>query len=230
MPTINWNAVTGATGYYLSVGTSAGATDVLNNQNVGNITSYTFASTLTPGTQYFYTVTATDGTSTSSGCTERNFTTGTATAPANDNCANAVMLPVSAATTCTTGTAGTTLGATQSMVAAPCSGNPDDDVWYSFVATGTSHIVTLSNVLATGTLTTATDMYFQVLSGTCGTFTSLLCNDPNTGTVSGLTAGQTYYIRVYSYGGTGSNQSFEICVSTPPAPPANDDCAAAVTL
>lgn len=229
MPTINWNAVTGATGYYLTVGTSAGATDVLNNQNVGNITSYTFASTLTPGTQYFYTVTATDGTNTSSGCTERNFTTGSATPPANDNCANAVMLPVSAATTCTAGTAGNTLGATQSQIAAPCFGNPDDDVWYSFVATGTSHIVTLSNVIATGT-STSVDTYFQVLSGTCGASTSLLCSDPNTGTVSGLTAGQTYFIRVYSYGGTGSNQSFEICVSTPPAPPANDDCAAAVTL
>src|SRR5690606_20957926 len=61
MPTISWSAVTGATGYYLSVGTSAGATDILNNQNMGANTSYTFASTLSPSTQYFYTVTATDG-------------------------------------------------------------------------------------------------------------------------------------------------------------------------
>ncbi|MGE4515000.1 MAG: T9SS type A sorting domain-containing protein, partial [Chryseobacterium sp.] len=48
------------------------------------------------------------------------------------------------------------------------------------------------------------------------------------GTVSGLTPGETYLVRVYSYYGTGSNQSFDVCVGTFPPPPANDDCGGAI--
>ncbi|TXF77638.1 T9SS type A sorting domain-containing protein [Chryseobacterium sp.] len=229
MPTINWAAVNGATGYRLSVGTTAGGTNILNNIDLGNVFTYSFSSNLSPNTQYFYTVYSYDGINTSTGCTERNFTTGSAVPPANDNCANAIALTVNPSLTCTTTTPGNTLGATQSQAASPCFGNPDDDVWYSFVATNPSHVITLSNVVATGT-STSTDTYFQVLSGTCGTLTSVLCSDPLSATANGLTPGQTYYVRVYSYAGPGANQSFNICISTPPPPPANDDCANAVSL
>jgi hypothetical protein len=40
--------------------------------------------------------------------------------------------------------------------------------------------------------------------------------------------GETYLVRVYSYYGSGSNQSFDICVGTFPPPPANDDCSGAI--
>jgi predicted RNA-binding protein with TRAM domain len=65
----------------------------------------------------------------------------------------------------------------------------------------------------------------QLLSGTCGSFTSLACG--NTSIIAtGLTAGTTYYIRVYTQNvNTGA---FNICVTH--APPANDDCAGAITL
>lgn len=74
-PTITWNAVSGATGYKLSVGTAAGGVDVLNNVDLGNATSYTFTTPLSYNTKYYYTVNAYNATATSSSCTERNFTT-----------------------------------------------------------------------------------------------------------------------------------------------------------
>ncbi len=147
--------------------------------------------------------------------------------PANDDCSGALNLVVNSDLNCGTITAGTTFGATLSMDAAPCFGNPDDDVWYSFVATSASHVVSLTNVNAV--FGTSTDMYFQVLSGACGSETSLLCSDADSSTVSGLTVGNTYYVRVYSYFAT-SNQTFNICIGTPPAPPANDECEGAITL
>lgn len=224
IPTISWGAVSGATGYRLTMGTTSGGTDVLNNIDLGNVTSYTFASALTPSTMYYYTVTSYNASANSGTCTVRSFTTTATAPPANDNCGGAIGLTVNPDLACGATTAGNTLGASLSMAATPCNGNPDDDVWYSFVATAASHIVALSNVVSTGT-TSASDMYFQVLSGVCGSQTSVLCSDPNTATVSGLTPGQTYYIRVYTYSGAGYNTSFNICVGTPPPPPANDNCA-----
>ncbi len=85
-PTITWNAVTGVTGYTLTVGTTAGGTDILNAQSVTG-TSYTFATALNPNTKYYYTVNAVTATSSSASCTERNFTTQCAaiTAPWTEN-------------------------------------------------------------------------------------------------------------------------------------------------
>ncbi|MFC3758388.1 T9SS type A sorting domain-containing protein [Chryseobacterium tructae] len=74
-PTITWTAVTDATGYKVSIGTTAGGTDVMNNVDVGNITSYTLSAALNYTTKYYYTVNAYTPTSTSASCTERNFTT-----------------------------------------------------------------------------------------------------------------------------------------------------------
>lgn len=74
-PSITWNAVTGAGGYRLTVGTTAGGTDILNNVDVGNITTYPFTTTLAFNTKYYYKVNAYSGGQTSSSCTENNFTT-----------------------------------------------------------------------------------------------------------------------------------------------------------
>lgn len=231
-PTFTWVATTGATGYRLNIGTSAGASDVLSNFDLGNILIYTLttAQQLIPNTQYYYTITSYNSYTSSIGCTERNLKTANAAIPANDECINAVTLTVNPDLACGVTTAGNTLGATNSLAATPCTGNPDDDVWYKFVATNNTHYVRFSNIVSTGASTT-TDMYVQVLSGACGSLTSVVCSDSDTTSIiSGLTPGTTYYVRVYTYGGPGNNASFNICVGTPPAAPANDECINATTV
>jgi gliding motility-associated-like protein len=148
--------------------------------------------------------------------------------PANDDCAAAVALTVNANLLCAVTTNGTTASATPSTAPAPTCGatGVNDDVWYSFVATGPIHTIVLSNV--TGIVT---DMAMSVYSGTCGAPVHLLCSDPNTMTINGLTAGQTYLVRVWTYTATiGSYADFTICVGTPPPPPANDEPCNAIPL
>lgn len=78
-PAFTWSAVTGATGYKLSIGTTAGGTDILNNSDLGNVLTYTYTQvpTLNYNTKYFYTLNSYSASSNSTGCTERNFTTKT---------------------------------------------------------------------------------------------------------------------------------------------------------
>lgn len=142
--------------------------------------------------------------------------------PTNDNCPGATTLTPSTGITCSTPTAGYVTSATASSQANGCFGTADDDVWYRFTASSTSHTVTLSNV--TGS---TTDMYHAVYSGTCASpGTALVCSDPNSSTITGLTVGNIYYVRVYTYTSTsGQTASFDICVSTPPPPPTNSNCA-----
>lgn len=146
-------------------------------------------------------------------------------APANDNCANAVVLTQAA--TCTP-TTGDVASATQSLVG--CSGDAEDDVWYSFVATATSATVTVAG-------SAGFDAVFEVRSGACGAGASLLCEDNTfgggieTNTVSALTIGQTYYIRVHDWDDVApATTTFTICVTSPAAAPANDNCAGAFNL
>ena len=134
------------------------------------------------------------------------------TAPSNNNCSSAPSLTVNSSSTCTSTTNGTTVGATQSSTS--CTGTADDDVWYSFVATQTSQIITV-------TPGTMSDAVFQVYGGTCAGLTSLACIDNTSGsssettTVNGLTIGSTYYVRVHSYGNGSGQGTFSICASTP---------------
>ncbi|WP_296146131.1 GEVED domain-containing protein [uncultured Flavobacterium sp.] len=134
------------------------------------------------------------------------------TPPSNDNCLGATTLTVNPATTCTATTNGTSVGATAGATA--CAGSADDDVWYSFVATQASHIITV-------TPTTMVDVVFQGYSGTCASLVSMGCvnattgNAAETGTFTGLTNGATYYVRIHS-AGSGENQgTFTVCLTTP---------------
>lgn len=137
--------------------------------------------------------------------------------PANNDCATAVSLTVNPAAACTTSTSGTTVGGTQSVGAVSCNGftgNADDDVWYSFTATATYHEITVTP----GTLN---DAVVDLRSGSCNG-TNISCSDNTTGTnpevvnATGLTIGNTYYLRVYSYGNAANAGTFDICVTTPP--------------
>ena len=146
--------------------------------------------------------------------------------PSNDDCSGATSLTVNATTTCTISTSGTTISATQSQTG--CAGTADDDVWYQFTATSTKHIITV-------TPTTLSDAVFQVFSGSCGSLTSLGCINATTGssiettTLTGLTSGSTYYVRVYSNASGSGQGTFSICVTTPPTV-ANDECSGAIDV
>lgn len=150
----------------------------------------------------------------------------------NDNCSGAIALTVNPTATCTTTTTGTTVTATQSQaITCGAAGGSDDDVWYSFTATGTTHTVTATP----GTMTNIT---LEVFSGACAaTVTgSIGCADATSGasaetlTLTGLTPGNTYLVRVYSRNNGANQGTFTLCVTTPPTPPSNDDCAGAIAL
>jgi len=224
--TITWVNSSGATGYKVSIGTTSGGTDVANQVAV-TTNSFTPAAPFAPNTTLYLKVVAVGAGGESSGCSEIMFTTAPPP-PANDECATAITLTVNPDLNCGTVTPGYTIGATDSgMIPDPCYGNPDDDVWFKFVATATTHKISLLNIQSVGT-STSDDTYFQVFSGGCGALSSILCSDPPSGTVTGLTVGETYLVRVYSYYGSGNNQSFDICVGTFPPPPANDECSGAL--
>jgi hypothetical protein len=129
----------------------------------------------------------------------------------NNDCSGAIEMTVNNSTTCTSTTSGTTLGGTQSSTA--CSGTADDDVWYKFVATQSSH-----NLRETpGTIG---DAVVQLYSGTCASLTSIACIDnysvsDETYSATGLTIGNTYYVRVHSYGNGTGQGTFTMCVTSP---------------
>lgn len=70
---ITWDAASGADGYFITVGTTTGGTDVANNVDLGNVLSYNFTGTI--GTTYYYTILPYNGVGPATGCTEMSFTT-----------------------------------------------------------------------------------------------------------------------------------------------------------
>jgi Secretion system C-terminal sorting domain len=156
------------------------------------------------------------------------FTICVTSPPLNDDCPG-ITIPVSgtqaAPSYCTASTTGALAGASASGYAATCGGTPNDDVWYNFVATSNSHIITV--VPCAGS-----DIVIQAYKNACGTGLNLGCaNALGAGgterlTVSGLVVGTTYWVRVYDFTGS-SNCTFTICVTTPPQ---NDPCSSPVNL
>ena len=176
------------------------------------------ASGLTQLTTYYFHIRSVCAVGTYSTWSTISFTT-LATPPANDNCLNAIALNVNADYLCGDFVSGTTVGATNSGVepALAVSGTPDNDVWYSFVATHAAHRITLTNVVAvTGT---SVDMGIGVYNGPCASLTLVGSSDPNTYNLTGLTPGNTYLVNVYGWyanGVTEANATFNICVGTDP--------------
>ncbi|MFC0774111.1 T9SS type A sorting domain-containing protein [Terrimonas alba] len=151
--------------------------------------------------------------------------------PANDNCGTTTttspMLTSSSAGTCASYSNGLK-DATSSGVAVTC-GASANDVWFRYTGKGTSLGLSLSSL---GSNLSNANTYMQVFSGTCGSLTSLGCSDASqTLTTSNLTNGVVYYIRIYTTVSTGTNganrYNFTVCLYDPPA---NDECAGAISL
>lgn len=150
------------------------------------------------------------------------------TKPINDNCANAIALPVNPTPSFTQSIAGSTLGGTPSAEVSDCLGQENDDVWFSFTATHTSHLIKLFDIAGTSNI-----LRFAVYEGSdCATQTQIFCSGVNsaTGFLNNMSSGTTYKIRVY----TNLNMpnlfaSFRIGVATPPEM-INDECSTAILI
>jgi len=143
---------------------------------------------------------------------------------ANDECDGSIASPTDSSCI-----AGTNVNSSPSFGSAVgCLPNGSNDVWYSFVATGTEFSFGLTG--ASGAIgvvlfddATCASGLFGVLNSWCGTNTV-------TGTYNGLTAGNTYHYMVSS---TAANETtFNICTQTadPPGISNNTDCATAIPL
>ena len=139
--------------------------------------------------------------------------------PSNDGCNGSFSAtPLTFGTTCNP-VSSTSCGATNSGFSS-CVGNSDDDVFFRFTPTSTSATITVTS-------SAGYDAVFQALSGTCGaSMTQLACvNNTGTGgtettTLTGLTIGTQYFIRVWHFGtGYGTTGNFSICVYGSPALP-----------
>ena len=159
-----------------------------------------------------------------------------AQAPANDNCAGAVTL--TSGTSCTS-TSSTLQFATSSTIAGACGGatvTTTYDVWFRFQAVNATTTINLNITGSRFSSSSSYTPYIEVLNGTCAGFTSLSCQAAATSgfsrvTLTGLTVGTFYYIRVYtvtSPAASGAGKwNFSICVQHQPA---NDDVCNATSL
>ena len=132
-----------------------------------------------------------------------------------------------------------TSSATSSAPAWPCAGSGGSDIWYSYTTALSGSDVTVT------TCGSRYDTAVEIFSGSCGSLTSLACNDDacarqSTATATGLSSGTTLLIRVGGYNGLSGAGTVELtesgggtpgCGSLPDdAFEDNDDCPGAVDL
>ncbi|MDO5655941.1 MAG: GEVED domain-containing protein [Flavobacteriaceae bacterium] len=139
--------------------------------------------------------------------------------PSNDECEDAIEVPVNADFSCTEIVSGHNMGATASPQADDVSGTPNNDVWYTFIATNSDHRISLSNITYLGGGSYTTDMAFGVYdaSNGCEALTLVDDSDPDTLNITGLIPGNTYLIRVHTWGSSVAYVSYDLCIGTPPS-------------
>lgn len=236
-PTLTWPAITNAEKYKLYI--SDALTDCSSTPTYTLLTTTSNLSYTIPGVgalmynksyKWYYAPVGCDGVELT-GCDATNFFCFTTISgpPANDDCSAATSLTVNPDLACGTSTTANTAGATQTSGEYTPTCNPsgiDDDIWYKFVATAAKHQLRLSSP--------STSMTVSVASGACGTLTQLSggCVTVTSGTnnynLTGLTIGDTYFIRVYTTN-TSVDGTLTLCIGTPPIIPA-DDCSNPIDL
>ncbi|MDB9960840.1 hypothetical protein OAD62_01965, partial [Oceanihabitans sp.] len=159
--------------------------------------------------------------------------TPTPDSPVNDECGDAIGLTVNPNLNCNVDTAGTTAYGTASPFPDDVIGFPENDVWFYFVATSTSHRISLlDRVPVIGTSGDLAAGVYNSPSGTCSALTLVLTSNLNVFSVTGLDIGDTYYVRIYGrgFGAASAQTDFTICIATPPPPPPNNFCTSAIGL
>lgn len=213
----NWGTASGAASYRLDVSTSNGFGSFVSGYSNLTVSGTSQSiSGLTNGVTYYYRIRAVNA----CGATSSNSGTITATtsAPANNVCGTATGLTINGgATTGNVNCASAGSGA--------CAGSSNYDVWYSFttVCSGTYQVLVDPSA--------SFDAVFQLystcggsnvspVSGTAGTSACVDDGGENSNEYAtySLSAGATYYVRVYDYNSSGSSYptttDFTIAVST----------------
>ncbi|CAH8283918.1 gliding motility-associated-like protein [Mariniflexile fucanivorans] len=72
---LSWQPISNADGYRLTIGTSTGGNQILDSENVGNVTTYDLTSDLPENTELFITVIPYNDEGNATGCPEERFTT-----------------------------------------------------------------------------------------------------------------------------------------------------------
>lgn len=196
--TVNFTGVPSATSYTVTY-SPGGSPQNLNAVAPVNLTD------LSPYTVYTVTITTN-----CSGGETATATTTFRTAIGNDDCAGAVVLTPSPMAMPVTYT---TTGSTDSGITSTCTEAETGDVWFSFVATEATALIT---VLPTFDF----DAVIELREGAC-TGTALACRDnidegggagTETLNATGLVVGNTYYLRVYSAVADPTSGNFDISI------------------
>ncbi|MBL7739096.1 MAG: T9SS type A sorting domain-containing protein [Chitinophagaceae bacterium] len=173
---------------------------------------------LTPGTTYFIRVYSTAGAPPSAAVAGFDICIQDPVPdpPVNDECTGAINLPIwNSCNNIPGNMAGATVSSTP--LGGTCTGPNAYDVWYKFTAINSTATITMTNTPASPN--NFTNGRIEILSGNCGSLTSIFCGTSPLA-ATGLTAGNTYYVRVYSTTGPApdGNARFNICAATTNAP------------
>ncbi|RAR46423.1 choice-of-anchor L domain-containing protein, partial [Flavobacterium lacus] len=210
--TLTWNEIGTATSWEVIILPAGSPAPLPTDSGIIVTTPSYIVTNLSPGTSYVFYVRAI--------CAEDDLSNWAGprafvTLIANDECDNAIPVPVNPDTNCGQVVGGTVLGATASAQPNTCFGTDDDDVWFEFVAETATHSINLINVSGS-----TTDLFHVLYQGDeCGSLTQLYCSDADQSVATNLTPGQTYKIRVYTWTATpNQTTTFSVCVGTIPPP------------
>lgn len=193
-PTIKWLPVSGADSYKVSLGTSPGSTDIINQQAVAS-TNFSLSNPLNRDTNYYLKVTSVLANVESSGCSDIIFKT-IPSIPVNDACSGALLASVFPYTyTQSDAISATNNGGFINV----CPDAMNDGTWFKLIGDGGQY--TIKVTMPAGS---PFDPQLDVYSGTCN---SLGCiGTADNGGAAGAetmtittTAGTEYFVNVGSY-------------------------------
>ncbi|MDR2238760.1 MAG: hypothetical protein LBE92_21815 [Chryseobacterium sp.] len=190
---ISWLPVEGAGSYKVSLGTSPGGTDLINQQPV-TANTMSPALTLVRNTDYYLKVVAVSGAGESTGCQDIFFRV--PPTPVNDDCANALVASVFPYTYVQNDGVTATNNAGNIAV---CSDAMNDGTWFKFTGDGSEFTVVIT--LPSGS---TFDPQMGIYMGSCGNLTCRGTVDSNgAGGQEGArfvtVAGTDYYINIGSF-------------------------------
>lgn len=132
--------------------------------------------------------------------------------PDNDNPCDAIVAVVNDNESCDQVNAGTLLAASDSGVpTGSCGGNPDDDVWFEFVALSEVQLISILNIQGS-----TTNLDHGLYEGTCDGLVELYCSDDDASVTTQLVIGNTYFVRVFSGGTNEETSTFDLCIKEAP--------------